>query len=156
VAYRAIVDSNILVYRRDPRDPRRQILARDLVRGGAADRSLAVPHQSIIEFVSAVSKPRIDGQPIVPAGDLAHEVEELLAALPVLYPSEEIVREALRARATYQLAWFDAHLLAYAVVYGIDELISEDFQHGRTYGGVRVRNPFIDQKESPRGGKAKA
>jgi predicted nucleic acid-binding protein len=27
--------------------------------------------------------------------------------------------------------------------YGLEELVSEDFQHDRIYGTVRVRNPFL-------------
>ena len=42
-----------------------------------------------------------------------------------------------------RLSWFDAHLWACAEVHRIEELISEDFQHGRLYGTVRVRNPFL-------------
>ena len=39
--------------------------------------------------------------------------------------------------------WFDAHLWAYAEHYGLSELYSEDFQHDRLYGTVRVVNPFL-------------
>ena len=49
----------------------------------------------------------------------------------------------LGARCAYGLSWFDAHLWAYAEVNGIEELVSEDFQHGRMYGTVTVRNPFM-------------
>jgi len=44
--------------------------------------------------------------------------------------------------AAYQLSWFDAHLWGYAEHYGLTELYSEDFQHDRQYGIVRVINPF--------------
>jgi predicted nucleic acid-binding protein len=43
----------------------------------------------------------------------------------------------------YRLSWFDSHLWAYAEHYGISEILSEDFEHGRRYGTVRVRNPFL-------------
>ncbi len=61
----------------------------------------------------------------------------------MLYPTEEVLLTAFRGAATYQLSWFDAHLWAYAEVYGLPEILSEDFQHGRLYGTVRVRNPFV-------------
>jgi predicted nucleic acid-binding protein len=61
----------------------------------------------------------------------------------VLYPSEAVVRTAIRGSATYGLSWFDAHVWAYAEVYGLSELISEDFQHDRLYGTVRAINPFL-------------
>jgi predicted nucleic acid-binding protein len=43
-----------------------------------------------------------------------------------------------RGAAAYQLSWFDAHLWANAEHYGMAELYSEDFQHDRLYGSVRV------------------
>jgi predicted nucleic acid-binding protein len=61
----------------------------------------------------------------------------------VLYPTEEVIRSALRGAAAYQLSWFDAHLWAYAECFGIPEILSEDFQHDRLYGSVRLRNPFL-------------
>ena len=70
------------------------------------------------------------------------EAEEMLLQFDVIYPSEPLVRLALRGSAAYQLPWFDAHLWAFAELNGLEELISEDFQDGRLYGTVRVRNPF--------------
>jgi predicted nucleic acid-binding protein len=37
----------------------------------------------------------------------------------------------------------DAHLWAFAERYGIGEFVSEDFQHGRLCGTVRIVNPFL-------------
>ena len=61
----------------------------------------------------------------------------------ILYPNEALVRTALRGAAAYQLSWYDAHLWAYAEHYGLAELLSENFEHGRLYGTVRVVNPFL-------------
>jgi predicted nucleic acid-binding protein len=76
--------------------------------------------------------------------DARREAEEMLAQFEVLYPSETLVRTALRGAAAYQLGWFDAHLWAYAEHFGLEELWSEDFQHDRLYGTVRAVNPFRD------------
>jgi predicted nucleic acid-binding protein len=67
---------------------------------------------------------------------LQAEVENLL------YPNEAILRDAMRGCAAYQLNWFDAHRWSYAEHYGLAEIISEDLQHDRLYGSVRVVNPF--------------
>jgi len=67
----------------------------------------------------------------------------LLAQFDVLYPDAEVVRLALRGMAAYGLSWFDAHLWAFAEHFGVEELLSEDFQDGRQYGTVRVINPFV-------------
>jgi predicted nucleic acid-binding protein len=60
----------------------------------------------------------------------------------VLYPNEATVRTALRGAAAYQLSWFDAHLWAYAEQFGLDQLLSENFEHDRMYGTVLAVNPF--------------
>jgi predicted nucleic acid-binding protein len=138
----ALVDTNVLVYRFDPRFPEKQRIATDLLRRGIVADSVRLPHQAIIEFVAVVSRPLLGGDPLLSAADACREAEELLSQFTVLYPNESVVRTALRGSAAYQLSWFDAHLWAYAEHYGLDELLSEDFTAGRLYGTVRVRNPF--------------
>ena len=138
-----LVDTNVLVYRFDGRSPEKQRIATEVLRQGLIDGDARVPHQAILELVAVVSRPlRAGGLPLLAPDEARREAEELLAQFPVLYPTEEVVRTALRGAATYQLAWFDAHLWAYAEVYGLREILSEDFEHERRYGTVTVRNPF--------------
>jgi predicted nucleic acid-binding protein len=139
----ALIDTNILVYRFDSRFPAKQRIATDLLRRGIAQDSIRVPHQAIIEFVAAVTRPLVDNRALLTPDDARREAEEFLALFNILYPNEALVRLALRGTAAYQLSWFDAHLWAYAEHYGIPELISEDFQHDRLYGTVRIVNPFL-------------
>ncbi len=139
----ALVDTNVLVYRFDARFPEKQRRARDLLRKGIAEDSIRVPHQAVLEFVAAAERPTPEGAPILAPEEARREAEEMLSQFEVLYPSEALVRTALRGAAAYQLSWFDAHLWAYAEHYGLAELLSEDFQHDRLYGTVRAVNPFI-------------
>ncbi len=44
----ALVDTNVLVYRYDPRFPEKQQTAIDLLRQGSELRSACLPHQAII------------------------------------------------------------------------------------------------------------
>jgi predicted nucleic acid-binding protein len=138
----ALVDTNVLVYRYDGRFPKKQAAATHVLREGLADGSLRLAHQSIVEFVAAVTRPLPKVGPLLEPVQAAREVEELLITFDILYPDDEVVLTALRGMATYQLSWFDAHLWAYAERFEIDELLSEDFQNGRRYGAVLVRNPF--------------
>ena len=139
----ALVDTNILVYRFDPRFAQKQQIATELLERGIAADTLRIPHQAIVEFVAAVTRPLPGGKSLLSKEDAWREAEELLAQFAVLYPSDQLLRTAFRGSATYQLPWFDAHLWAYAEHYGLTELYSEDFQHDRLYGTVRVVNPFI-------------
>lgn len=147
----ALVDTNVLVYRYDPELPEKQRIATELLREGIVGGPLSLPHQAILEFVAAVTRPRGKNGALPPLLDVvaAHrEAEELLLQHVVLYPTEEVIRTALRGAAAYGLSWWDAHLLAYAEFYGIPKLLSEDFEHGRRYGSVRVVNPFIARAET--------
>jgi predicted nucleic acid-binding protein len=133
------------VYRFDPRDADKQDIARELLLKGSMGDELVVPHQAIVEFVSKVTRPRIDldGAPLLTLGDALLEAEDLLAQFPVLYPTVDVLRTAMRGVATYHMSWFDAHLWAHAEVHGVPEILSEDFEHGRHYGRVRVTDPFL-------------
>ena len=94
-----------------------------------------------MEFVAAVTRP-IRGHTILGQADALREAEEFLKQFTVLYPNEAILRQAVRACAAYQLSWFDAHIWAYAEYYSLPEILTEDLQHDRLYGTVRVINPF--------------
>ena len=145
----ALVDTNILVYSVDPRFPDKRRIATGLLRRGILEDSIRLPHQAIVEFLAVVSRPLSSGGFLLAPAEALRETEELLLEFVVLYPNEAIVRTALRAMAAYRLAWYDAHLWAYADYYGLSELISEDFQHGRLYGTVRAVNPFLQKQEKP-------
>ena len=138
----ALVDTNVLVYRFDPRDRSKQAKATKLLRDGIADGSVRLAHQAVVEFVSAATRPLDGGEPLLTVPEAVREAEELLVQFDILYPNDDLVRLALRGMAAYQLHWFDAHMWAYAEHYGLEELISEDFQDGRLYGAVRAVNPF--------------
>ena len=140
----ALVDTNILVYRFDSRFPDKQARATELLRAGIADDSVRLPHQGLIEFIAATTKPLTrNGPSILSPEDARREMEEMLVQFEVLYPDEELVRIAIRGAATYGLSWFDAHLWAYAERFGLDTLWSEDFENDRLYGRVRTRDPFV-------------
>ncbi|HKL51196.1 MAG TPA: PIN domain-containing protein [Wenzhouxiangellaceae bacterium] len=140
-----LIDTNILVYRIDPRDPLKRRIAQNLLREGLLDDSIVLPHQAVIEFVAAASKPCRDlgGEPLLPLAEALIEAESLGRQFRMLYPDAQVLTAAMYGCATYGMSWFDAHLWAYAQCFGLAEIVSEDFQHGRHYGNVRVVNPFV-------------
>ena len=138
----SLIDTTVLVYRFDVRYPEKQRIARDVLQRGLRDDSVRIPHQALIEFVSVVTRTKVGSDPLLSADEARHEVEELMTQFPILYPNAAIVHSALLGAAAYRLSWFDAYLWAYADYYGLEEIVSEDFEHGRLYGSVRVSNPF--------------
>jgi predicted nucleic acid-binding protein len=144
----ALVDTNILVYRFDPRAPEKQERATRLLETAVQPGTLSLPHQAIVEFVAATTRPLPGTGPLLTPDEAREEVESMLLTFDVLYPDASLVRTALRAVAAYGLSWFDAHLWAYAEHFGCHVLYSEDFQHGRIYGSVRVVNPFLERTKA--------
>jgi len=139
----ALIDTNILVYRYDQRFAVKQRKATALLRRGVRDDDIRIAHQAIVEFVAAVTRNHPQTPPLLELPQARLEAEEFLSVFNILYPNADIVRLACRGSAAYQLAWFDAHMWAYAEYYGCNELWSEDFQHDRLYGSVRAINPFV-------------
>jgi predicted nucleic acid-binding protein len=136
-----LIDTNILVYRFDYRFPAKQRIATSILRRGIAENSARVPHQAVVEFIAATTRP-LAGGPILEKREALREAEEILTQFEILYPNEAILRLAMRGSAAYQLTWFDAHMWAYAEYYGLPRLLTEDLGHGRLYGTVQIINPF--------------
>lgn len=74
--------------------------------------------------------------------DIADMISELsgIATVSTLSPSTTLA--ALEAVDRDGLSWFDALIWATAKQADANVLYSEDFQHGRTLGGITIENPF--------------
>jgi predicted nucleic acid-binding protein len=64
----------------------------------------------------------------------------LPAKLPMLTQGEGSLKGGNEVKLRHENP--DAFLLVYAEHYGLEEIVSEDFEHGRLYGRVRGKNPF--------------
>lgn len=53
----ALVDTKVLVYRFDGRFREKQKIATEILRRGIVEDSVRLPHQAIVEFVAAVTRP---------------------------------------------------------------------------------------------------
>ena len=138
-----LIDTNILVYAFDPRDEMKRTIATGVLYDGA--RRYVIPHQALFEFFAAVTKPHRDlgGQSLMTRKMAIERIERFQRQFIILWPDADVLTEALTGVIKYGLSWYDAHLLAYAQVNDASEILSEDFQHGRHYGRVRVVNPFL-------------
>jgi predicted nucleic acid-binding protein len=138
-----LVDTNLLVYRLDARFPKKREVATAVLHEGLETGRIRIPHQAIVEFVSVATRARRDQPPLLSGDEARSEAENLMNLYQILYPNDTVLRTAFRGAAVYQLPWFDAHIWAYAECFGLTEIYSEDFQHGRLYGRVRATNPFL-------------
>jgi predicted nucleic acid-binding protein len=138
-----LIDTNVLVYRVDARFPAKQETAAIVLEETVRSGECRIPHQALLEFYAVVTR-RMPGlkTSLLTSSEARHEIETLLLTSTILYPVENVVRLALYASAAFGLSWFDGHLWAYAEHYGCSVIYSEDFQHLRYYGSVKVINPF--------------
>jgi len=90
-----LVDTNILVYRFDPRFPDKQAAARDLLRKGLVEDSARIPHQALLEFVTVVTRVRAGSKPLLAQDEARHETEELMVQFPVLFPNAALLRNGV-------------------------------------------------------------
>jgi predicted nucleic acid-binding protein len=132
------VDTNVLVYAADERNPEKRRRAREWVGALASSDRLVLSPQSISEFYH-VSRRRF---PSVARADLLRTCEEFLvwctAALDIY-----TIRKAWAVEAATGYQWFDCLLLASASAAGCDFFISEDLQHGRLVEDMKVIDPFL-------------
>lgn len=70
-------------------------------------------------------------------------IAELTA--PVLPLTADIHAQAVKLARGNSLAFYDALIVAAAADAGCRELLTEDLQHGRKFGGVTIQNPFLEE-----------
>ena len=131
-------DTNVLVYRFDGAEVAKRSRAHELfaqhVRGGSA----VISTQVMTEFAAACTR---GPAPLLDWGFVLGELQRLAELNPVVLRGDDLVRAAER-RERLDIAWWDALILQAAIRGGCTRMYSEDFQHGRSYDGVVVENPF--------------
>lgn len=131
------VDTNVLLYALDSKEP---------FKADAADAWLdylwefgggSLSWQVVHEFYSnAVRKMQMNTE-------LAREAVLSYHDWPIAEVGLVTVMRAWHWMDLAQLTYWDGLILAAAEGSGCQWLLSEDFQHGRTYGSVTVINPFL-------------
>jgi predicted nucleic acid-binding protein len=134
---RSFVDTNILVYGQDGRDPakqrRAQQLAAELVESGTGVISTQVMQEF---YVTVTGKLRL-----APAE--AKAVLRTLAAFEIVQVTPGMVQEAVDCAVLNKISFWDALIIVAAETAGCTTLYSEDLGAGQTILGVKVVNPFV-------------
>lgn len=135
-AKRFSLDSNLLVYFFDPRDPHKQVLAQQIVVAAAAhDCVLAL--QAVGEFYTVTTRKKV-----LTTSLAGQEALNFLSTFPSFQASSDCHRIAVREAVAGRFSYWDAVLLASADEAGCAVLLSEDMKDGAKLGGITVRNPF--------------
>jgi predicted nucleic acid-binding protein len=129
-------DTNILIYAFDFDAGRKQVRANNLVNAVAGNTNATIALQVLTEF-HAVSRRK--GMSIQDAlGFVGH----MRGFCDVVALDERAFDAGIQAMTEHRLHIWDAMLWAALDQAGCRTLFTEDFQDGRTLGGVMFLNPF--------------
>lgn len=134
---RTFLDTNVLLYAEDARDPAKRDRAQHVIRALVADQAAVVSTQVLQEFfVIATKKLKL------PA-DVAHDCVATYAQLDVALVSPGLVLAAIELHRLHGLSFWDALIVRTAMDAGCTRLLSEDLQHARSFEALVVENPFL-------------
>lgn len=137
---RFFLDTNVFVYTFDRKAPAKARRAIELVREAVATRRGIVSYQVVQEFFNVALR-RFE-QPLG-ISEAEQYLSTVFAPLLAIHSSQSLLADALRLCPRHGLSWYDSLIVAAAVEGQCATLYSEDLQHGRTYAGTKIENPFL-------------
>jgi predicted nucleic acid-binding protein len=133
---RTFVDTNVLVYLFDSDEPAKRETARRVLE--EEGDGLVLSTQVLQEFYVTVTRKL--GRPLPEAE--AEAAARDLSALDVVETDLPLVLRSIGTSRDARISLWDALVVEAARSRGCTRLLSEDLQHGRQFGPVRVENPF--------------
>jgi len=133
------IDTNVLVYAHDPDEGAKHTTALKILDDLWQTGTGVLSTQVLQEFYSVVTKKR-PGMPKVDARERMADYGEWCSmdTNPQLLVSASLLQE------NHKLQWWDALIIEAAMRSGAKTLLSEDMQHGRKFGLLTIRNPFVE------------
>ena len=135
---RNFLDTNVLVYGYDRRDPAKMARALDLLSDAIESGTGVVSAQVLSEFFNVVTRRLPDPLSFEVAGTIVGEI----AAMPVVEIDAALVQRAIGVCRRYRISYWDALIVAAAERARCSRILSEDLNPEQSYDGVVVVNPF--------------
>jgi len=142
---KVFVDTNLIVYTMDDREPAKRDRCRSLLASlrAAPHAGVSAPRgvvsTQVLQETYAVATRKLGVDPLVVRGVL--ESVELLEVVTI---TQRHIHEAIDCSILNTLSFWDALLLAAAASAHCDTLWTEDLNPGQTLLGVRIKNPLND------------
>ncbi len=133
------LDTNVLVYFYDQRDPTKHQIAVKLINDVLSDETAVISSQVIAEFCNVMSSKK---GIIMKLPDLKLVVVNVFPPLLKHVPSIKFYERAVELRAGHALSFYDALIVQAALDLDCAVLYSEDLQDGQKFGKLDVVNPF--------------
>ena len=132
----AFLDTNVLLYALDPRDPAKQTVAAGLIQQLSSEGRAMVSTQVLIELVSNLHRK------LNVSRERAALLCYSLTDWAVVSSDLPMVMKAMARSAQSQLSIWDSMVVEAALIGGADTLYSEDFTSGQRFGSLQIVNPF--------------
>ena len=136
---KAFLDSNIIVYAYDLHEPKKNELARQILKDGISDGNVVLSAQVLGEFFVVATKKIKEKM----TAEQALDIIKTLDVINVVDIDYYLVISAINIQRKYKLSYWDSLILAAAERAECDILLTEDLNNSQTYNGVAVRNPFL-------------
>lgn len=130
------VDTNVLIYKVDPADAKKQARAALWMTELFAAKAGRASFQVLQEYFVKATQKRPDLRQAVRT-----EIRELLAWRPVSIDGA-VLERAWKIQDRYHLSFWDSLIVAAAKAASCRWLLTEDLQAGQTFDGLTVVNPF--------------
>jgi predicted nucleic acid-binding protein len=137
---RFFLDTNIFVYSFDKTAPKKAARCNELIRRALDTGRGIVSYQVVQEFFNLALRKFAD--PMTGA-DAEQYLTTTFRPLLAVHSSHALFGLALQTSVRHKLSWYDALILSGAIEAQCKVLYSEDFQHGRRFGELRIENPLI-------------
>jgi predicted nucleic acid-binding protein len=134
----SFVDTNVLAYAHDRSEARKQPVAQAQVEALWRHRAGVVSTQVLQELYVVVTR-KFDPPLRRPA---ARELVAVYGEWPVIRVDVPLILAASELEEHHAFSFWDALIVEAARRAGATRLLTEDLQHGRVIGGVRIENPF--------------
>lgn len=143
----AFLDTNLLIYRRDPREPEKQRIAYAWIATLGRERRGRLSWQVLQEFYDVATR-KLGAFGF--SADLARLDVRLLAQWNPPEPDLSLAESAWSLQDRHGLSWWDALIVASALRQECAVLLSEDMQHGLSIDNrLTIINPFASDAPSP-------
>ena len=130
------LDTNVLIYSIDGKDPAKQVVAREIVVSAVRGAGFLISAQVLNEFSNiALLKLKLSVEEV-------RKFVSFFSRIGVVSLESRWTDAALLLKQRYETQFFDSLLLAAAQENGCDEILTEDLNDGQMYGSVKAVNPF--------------
>ncbi len=130
------LDTNVLIYSIDGKDPAKQVVAREIVVSAVRGGGFLISAQVLNEFSNiALLKLKLSVEEV-------RKFVSFFSRIGVVSLESRWTDAALLLKQRYETQFFDSLLLVAAQENGCDEILTEDLNDGQMYGSVKAVNPF--------------